>query len=82
MRIEDSSKGKLPATLQAPPVLQAGVLEGSVLLPEMWSQRRIEELKLSGANFEVGEALMKLFEPRRSPRILRTQRRRPERHPC
>lgn len=63
VRIEDFA-GKLPTLSKLPfPVLQAGVLEGSVLLPEMWSQRRIEELKLTGANIEVGEALMKLFEP-------------------
>jgi hypothetical protein len=63
VRIEDFA-GKLPTLSKLPfPVLQAGVLEGSVLLPEMWTQRRIEELKLTGANIEVGEALMKLFEP-------------------
>lgn len=63
VRIEDFA-GKLPTLSKLPfPVLQAGVLEGSVLLPEMWTQRRIEEIKLTGANIEVGEALMKLFEP-------------------
>lgn len=68
VRIEDFA-GKLPTLSKLPfPVLQAGVLEGSVLLPEMWSQRRIEELKLSGANVEVGEALMKLFEPEKKPK--------------
>ena len=67
VRIEDFA-GKLPTLSRLPfPVLQAGVLEGSVLLPEMWSERRIEELKLSGANIEVGEALMKLFEPEKVP---------------
>ncbi|QIF05083.1 hypothetical protein [Roseimicrobium sp. ORNL1] len=68
VRIEDFA-GKLPTLSKLPfPVLQAGVLEGSVLLPEMWSQRRIEELKLTGANIEVGEALMKLFEPEKNPK--------------
>ncbi|WP_170157360.1 hypothetical protein [Roseimicrobium gellanilyticum] len=68
VRIEDFA-GKLPTLSKLPfPVLQAGVLEGSVLLPEMWSQRRIEELKLTGANIEVGEALMKLFEPEKKPK--------------
>ena len=68
VRIEDFT-GKLPTLSSLPfPVLRAGVLEGAVLLPEMWSERRIEELKLSGANIEVGEALMKLFEPEKDPR--------------
>lgn len=63
VRIEDFS-GSLPTLSKLPfPVMQAALLEGSVLLPEMWSDRRIEEVLLTGANFELGQPLIKLFEP-------------------
>lgn len=63
VRIEDLS-ARLPTLSPLPfPVVQAGVLEGAVRLPEMWRQHRLEELHLSGASVDFGEALLKLFEP-------------------
>ena len=42
---------------------QAELVEGVVRLPEMWTQRRFDELHLIGASVDLGEALLKLFEP-------------------
>lgn len=44
------------------PVLGLEDAEAVVSLPEMWQQRHIESLKLSGGQVEAGEALMTLFK--------------------
>jgi hypothetical protein len=43
------------------PVLSLEKVEASAVLPEMWRTRRVESLKLSGGQIEVGDALMTLF---------------------
>ncbi|WP_156345558.1 hypothetical protein [Verrucomicrobium spinosum] len=62
VKIENFS-ASLPTLSRLPfPVAQATALEGAVRLPQMWTQRRIEELKLTGASVDAGEPLMRLFE--------------------
>lgn len=62
VKIENFS-ASLPTLSRLPfPVAQATSLEGAVRLPQMWTQRRIEELKLTGASVDAGEPLMRLFE--------------------
>ena len=43
------------------PVLSLESVEAVAALPEMWSTRRVESLKLAGGQIEVGDALMTLF---------------------
>lgn len=43
------------------PVLNLENVEAVAALPEMWSKRRLESLKLAGGQVEAGDALMTLF---------------------
>lgn len=62
VKVSDFS-AKLPTLSSMPfPVVQAKTLEGRVLVPEVWQTHRFEELRLSGASVDLGEALLKLFE--------------------
>jgi len=63
IRIEDFA-AKLPTLSRLPfPVATAGIIEGTVRLPQLWKEHHIEELRMDGGSIEAGEALMGLFEP-------------------
>ena len=67
VRVADVST-KLPTLSRLPfPVAKVAALEGAVRLPEMWQEHHLEELRVTGANVEFGEAFMKLFEPDKAP---------------
>ncbi|HSJ02364.1 MAG TPA: hypothetical protein VK956_07915, partial [Verrucomicrobium sp.] len=53
----------LPTLSRLPfPVAQASSFEAVVKLPQVWQERRLEELKLTGATVDASEALLGLFE--------------------
>jgi hypothetical protein len=59
----DHVEARLPTLSRLPfPVAKFARFEGTVKLPELWSERRIESMKLEGANLEAGEALMGLID--------------------
>lgn len=69
VKVSDFS-AKLPTLSSMPfPVMQAKTLEGRVLVPEVWQTHRFEELRLSGASVDLGEALLKLFEAEPAPPV-------------
>ncbi len=45
------------------PVARVSVIECAASLPGMWSTHHVESVQVTGANIEVGSALMKVFEP-------------------
>ncbi len=56
-------EARLPTLSKTPfPVARAASFEAAVELPEMWKQRYIQELHLTGASVEAGQALMSYFE--------------------
>jgi|GEM_PF-665619 len=62
VRFEDF-EARLPTLSRLPfPVANASLFEVVLTLPDVWSTRRVESLKLDGVHFEAGEALVGLMD--------------------
>lgn len=59
----ENVEARLPTLSRLPfPVAKFSLFEGTVRLPQLWQERRIDSLKLEGANLEASEAMMGLME--------------------
>jgi len=63
-------EARLPTLSKTPfPVVRAASFEAAVELPEMWKQCYIQELHLTGASIEAGQALMSYFETPKDAKV-------------
>ena len=68
----DDFELRLPGLTLFPfPVARVSFVECSALLPDVWTQHRVESLHMGGANIEASSALMKFFETPPAPDALK-----------